>query len=255
MKRRRQMKNSLLLQGAQKNIKYSYDEQGATHYRKSEETTIQFGSRKHYCGVLRDISASFERKISVLDVGCGTGRYFHCLQNVERLLGLDVSQPMLDQALDPVHKDEIRIENISLLCADIFEVSLPPESFDFICSIGVLGEDAPFNLILCNKLHSLLKPRGRLFMTIADAHSRLQHLDSISPYLKRLILYKAFPYLPLRIREKLNRRYSSSYMTKKEIEKIFQESPFSSYQIDRYKHSPETGWQGVHYDCLALKDS
>ncbi len=108
------------------NPKYSYDEDGARYYRESEEKSIQFGSRKHYCGILKDLSASFERRISVLDVGCGTGRYFHCLQNVERLLGLDISQSMLDQALNPVKKDEIRIGDVSLLCADIFEVSLPP---------------------------------------------------------------------------------------------------------------------------------
>jgi len=164
---------------AETNPKFSYDETGARYYRESEEKSIQYGSRKHYCGILKDLSASFERRISVLDVGCGTGRYFHCLQNVERLLGLDISQSMLDQAMNPVKKDEIRIGEISLSCADIFEVSLPPGSYDLIFSIGVLGEDAPFNLQLCNKLHSLLTRGGRLFITIADIHSRFQRLQSV----------------------------------------------------------------------------
>jgi SAM-dependent methyltransferase len=247
------MKKPILRKHVKETTKYSYDEKGARYYRESEETTIQYGSRKHYCDVLKDLSASFERKISVLDVGCGTGRYFHCFQNVERLLGLDISQPMLDQAINPVKRDEIKIENISLFCADIFEVSLPPGSFDLICSIGVLGEDAPFNLLLCNKLHSLLKPRGQLFMTIADIHSRLQYLDSVSPVLKRVFLRRAFPFFPLKIREKLNRKHASFYMTKKEIGQIFQQSAFSSYQIEWYQHSPESGWQGAHFDCRAFK--
>ncbi len=239
---------------AEANPKFSYDETGARYYRESEEKSIQFGSRKHYCGILKDVSASFERPISVLDVGCGTGRYFHCLQNVERLLGLDISQSMLDQAMNPVKKDEIRIGEISLSRADIFEVSLPPGSYDLIFSIGVLGEDAPFDLPLCNKLHSLLAPRGRLFITIADIHSRFQRLHSVSPVLKRAFLGKTFPLYPSKIREKLNKKHDSLYMTKDQVARIFQQSAFSSVRLERYLHPPESGWQGAHFDCWACKE-
>ena len=248
------MKKTIRPRPVEANPKYSYDEKGARYYRESEEKSIQYGSRKHYCGILKDVSASFERKISVLDVGCGTGRYFHCLQNVERLLGLDISQSMLDQAMNPVNKDEIQIGDISLSCADIFEVSLPPESYDLIFSVGVLGEDAPFNLQLCNKLHSLLTHRGRLFLTIADIHSRFQRLHSVSPVLKRAFLRRTFSLYPSKIREKLNKKHDSLYMTKNEITGIFKQSAFSSFRLERYLHPAGSGWQGAHFDCWATKE-
>jgi ubiquinone/menaquinone biosynthesis C-methylase UbiE len=233
---------------------HPYGAEGAAVYRQTEENFIAFGSRKHYGDLLRELSGSFGRPISVLDVGCGTGRFFHCLRNADRLLGIDVSRPMLDEARNPVKKEEITIGSIELLQADIHTTSLPQAPFDLIYSVGVLGEETPFDLALCEKFHGLLKPGGRLFMKTVDIHSRLQRADAFSPYLKRALLNKFFTRLPKAMRESLNRKTSSNYMTRSEIETIFKASGFSDYRIERYRHQAGTGWQGAHFDCFAKRD-
>src|SRR5690242_19224844 len=96
-----------------------FDKTGARHYREVDESMLQSASHRHYCQVLGGLSAGFARKISVLDAGCGSGRFFHCLRNVRHLLGIDVSAHMLDQARDPVSRTELDIEAIELCVADI----------------------------------------------------------------------------------------------------------------------------------------
>jgi len=231
-----------------------YNEQHSKEYRNSDESAIQYGSRKHYCNVLRKISISFDHRISVLDVGCGTGRYFHCIKNVKQLVGVDISPHMLKKANNPVKKEEIAIANIELLCGDIFDINISKQHFDFIYSIGVLGEYSPFNLYICNKLFDHLKPKGTLLVTIVDIYSRMQYFGNELPNLNRQILNKFFPFLPSKLKKILNRKLSSFYLTEKEIEEILKESAFTEYKISWYKHPIDSGWQGAHYDCLAFKN-
>ncbi len=232
-----------------------YDEKHSKTYRNEDELVIQYGSRVHYCDVLREISGSFGHEISVLDVGCGTGRYFHCLTSVKKLLGIDISSYMLEKARDPVKKEEIDVGDIELLCGDIFDTNISNRLFDFIYSTGVLGECSPFNLCICNKLFELLKPNGKLFFTVTDTHSRMQDLGDEQSNIGMRALRKFFPILPLISRRYVNRRLSSFYMTKEEIEEILKKSAFAKCEVERYEHPTGSGWQGAHYDCLAFKES
>jgi len=84
-------------------VKARYDQEYSERYRESEKLGIHNEENKRMCRILKNISHSFGYKISVLDLGCGTGRYFHCLQNVERLTGIDISPHMLREALNPVN--------------------------------------------------------------------------------------------------------------------------------------------------------
>src|SRR5215510_482561 len=81
--------------------------QNAGAYRQHDEIEAR---TDHHCWVwktLSDLSASFGRAISVLEAGCGTGRYFHCVQNVHRLTGVDVSPEMLAAAEQPIRPELI----------------------------------------------------------------------------------------------------------------------------------------------------
>src|SRR5688500_7403301 len=83
----------------------AYGSRRALAYRQYDEAPMESGgSKNHWCTLLRDLSRSFDRKIDVLDVGCGTGRYFRCLCNVRRLVGVDISEHMLEQARNPAGK-------------------------------------------------------------------------------------------------------------------------------------------------------
>lgn len=70
-------------------------------YRELDELAIDSEYHKHICNILKGVSCSFGREISVLDLGCGTGQYFHCLEKVERLTGIDISPHMLEEARNP----------------------------------------------------------------------------------------------------------------------------------------------------------
>ena len=74
----------------------------SAQYRESDEIEVLTENHKHFCDRLRQISQSLGHRIAVLDLGCGMGRYFHCLQNVGTLTGIDVSLEMVKQARSPV---------------------------------------------------------------------------------------------------------------------------------------------------------
>ena len=74
-----------------------------------------------------------DRKLNVLDLGCGTGLLGACLGRIEgALVGVDVSRPMLDQALR--HGVYDRFHNVDLLEA----LEATPESlYDVIAALDV----------------------------------------------------------------------------------------------------------------------
>jgi SAM-dependent methyltransferase len=219
----------------------------SARYRESDETEIASENHKRICSILADISGSFGHRISVLDLGCGTGRYFHCLQHVERLIGIDIALTMLKYACDPIKNNEIRINNIDLICGNIFDLHFNDELFDFIYSIGVLGEVAPFDLYLCNKLFSLLKPEGKLFFTVVDVFSKFEFMS-----LKRRIAERLCPLLPSILKEKLRERLMTFFMTDLELREILGKSKFTQYEILRHV-STSPFWRGAHYECIATK--
>jgi ubiquinone/menaquinone biosynthesis C-methylase UbiE len=229
----------------------AFDKERSVQYRAGDELAASHGSRQHYCEILRELSGGFGQKITVLDAGCGTGRYFHCLRKVKRLVGIDVSPHMLEQARSPVKSNELDIEKIELLCADVGSLELPDESFDFIYSIGVVGEYAPLNSVLLDKLYRLLAPKGKLFLTAVDVHSRLQVPEGMEPGLTRRALRKAFPLLPSFAKKSLNRALSSFYVTYGELTTLQRSSQFATFRVSRYEHP--SGWRGTHFDCLAEK--
>ena len=156
--------------------KIFHDQRRSRTYREADEVAITTENHEHLCHILKDISCSFGYNIAVLDLGCGTGRYFHCLQNVERLIGIDISLHMLKESSNPVRAKEIRFNHIDLICADAFEVEIAPQSFDFIYSIGLFIGYSSFDLYTCNKLFEILKPGGKIFVTVIDIAPRMTYI-------------------------------------------------------------------------------
>lgn len=226
-----------------------FDDARARRYRQADVLAVGRGSRRHYCDALHRLCESFGRKIDVLDVGCGSGRYFHCLRNVRQLTGIDISPHMLEQARDPIHGEALDVEALELLCGDIRTMELPDRSFDLIYSIGVVGEYCPVDDVLLERLARLLAPRGMLFFTTVDVYSRLQMPENARLSLSRRALRKCFPLLPPAARRAVNRGLSSYYVTETQLVELLHRSPFTRFTITRYQHP--SGWKGTHFDCLA----
>jgi SAM-dependent methyltransferase len=129
-----------------KRIKSKYNYKYAEGYRQSDDL---IKTMPEYWQ-LREFILKFFNKIngkkSVLELGCGTGRYFHLFDGhqVDRFVGIDLSEDMLQIAkYSPPFKEEISINPI-LICDDFMNVTNIGK-FDFVYSIGVLGEHMPFN--------------------------------------------------------------------------------------------------------------
>jgi SAM-dependent methyltransferase len=183
-------------------------------YRDADEIAITTENHEHLCNILKDISCSFGHNISVLDLGCGTGRYFHCLQNIEKLIGVDISLHMLKEAGNPVRGKDIKLNHIDLICANVFEIEIAPQSFDFIYSIGLFIGYSSFDLYICDKLFDLLKPGGKLFVTVTDIAPRMTYTG---------------------------------------LRDMMENSKFTEYEISRNAFT-YTLWQGAFYECIAIKD-
>lgn len=136
----------------------------ALDYRKSDEFHVLGEDYRRVRQVLSGVCKAYLSPIDVLDLGCGTGRYFHCIKNVKTLTGVDLCPHMIEQAHHPVNAAEISAAKIRLIHAD-FRDRLPFElnSFDLIYSVGVFGNGSGVDCRLLVTLFSLLKPEGKFF--------------------------------------------------------------------------------------------
>lgn len=229
-----------------------FDARWSREYRRGDEAVVAGSdSFRHYGGILEGLCPPEGPPIDVLDVGCGTGRHFHRLRNLRRLVGIDVSPHMIEQARSPVRASDISAASIELLAGDVSELPLVEASFDLIYSVGVYGEYAPFDDALLSRLRQLLRPGGRLFITAVDSASRVSEPESQSPSLPRRVVRKFFPFLPSGLRRLLNRRLSPHYVSREGAQAVLERAGLEAIEITQYEHL--SGWRGVHFDCRATK--
>jgi ubiquinone/menaquinone biosynthesis C-methylase UbiE len=141
----------------------------AADYRRNDERDADGPDHQRLARILSRICCSFKRPITALDLGCGTGRYFHALRNVRTLVGMDISAEMLEEARRPVCATEVTVENIQLVQGNFYAMEFPARSFDFIYSLGVFGNGCGVTMDLCRRFARWLKPDGKVFFDVIDA--------------------------------------------------------------------------------------
>jgi len=102
---------------------------GTARATKRRATTTQ---SKVFGRWLTGVCERFGVPIDVLDLGCGTGRYFRYVRGARRLVGVDVSTPMLDLARHPV--GVVTADSVQLVEADFLQADFDPGRYDLICS-------------------------------------------------------------------------------------------------------------------------
>ena len=142
-----------------------YDRDYARRYRDHDDTIRGGALVTRFSGWLGAACDSFGRPIDVLDLGCGTGRYFGALRHVRRLVGIDVSHDMLAEAAHPVVPPTAGAGALTLIEADFLEHELEPQGFDLVYSIGVLAEHSPFDVLVAQRVRRWLRPNGRFAFT------------------------------------------------------------------------------------------
>lgn len=212
----------------------------SAQYRAIDDRDLNCIMHTDLCELLARESKSFDRKISVLDLGCGTGRYFHCLRNLYSLTGVDVSPDMLKKARHPVNELKVEVP-VELILANIAEVQFSPQSFDLIYCIGVFGELLPLDSFLLTKVSNMLKRGGRFIFTTVDKQSPQ------ATSWKRIAAQTVRPFLPLKLRRKVDTRLRSFRVTEDKLRSLMDKTRFVHYTISR-RFSP-TG--RIDFVCVA----
>jgi len=226
-----------------------YD-RGAAQYRHDDEIEARSENHRRLGTHLRRTCRSFQHPVRVLEIGCGTGRYFHWLQNVELLIGSDLSGEMLKKAEHPVHEREVTAKQIRLMQGNVFEMEFAPASFDFIYSLGVFGYGAVWTPAIAAKIHRWLVPGGRLFFDAIE----MPHCPTRVARLKQSVKCGLYPVIPEVLRQWIDSRQTVPMVphTRRRIEQAMREAGFGEWVVSSYRcESPL--WNGVHLECNASK--
>lgn len=230
----------------EKHLAESY-RRAARRYRQDDEIEVRSANHQRLGRNLRRICESFQRPIRVLELGCGTGRYFHWLRNVELLVGTDLSVEMLREAENPVRAQAITARKIRLELGNIYEMTFPAGSFDFVYSLGMFGYGASVTTELCAKLRAWLTPGGWIYFDAIEVPHATRWRERLENVL--------YPRLPARMQRWLDRRHlvPIARHSSEHVHRAMQAAGFASVVITSNAcHSPL--WNGRHLECSACKN-
>ena len=214
-----------------------YDADYARRYRTRDEELDSLGSYHELVRWIGEVCDRFDHPIDVLDLGCGTGRYFWGLRNVNTLTGLDASEPMLAEALQPTRAAEIRVRTIALVKGDLSTHSFADNSFDLVYSIGVLAEHVPLTKALVARVARWLRSGGRFAFTTIDPQS-----PDVPKTMQRRIATSLLPITPGAAGEALHRRlmvdgmYADQRWIRAMLDGVFTIESLDRFQSDVHLH-------------------
>ena len=178
-----------------------YDADYARRYRTRDEELDGVSSYHALVQWVGEVCDRFDHPIDVLDLGCGTGRYFWGVRNARTLTGIDASEPMLTEAARPTHTERITAEQITLVKGDVATHGFAPGSFDLVYSIGVLAEHVALTRDLVARVAGWLRPGGRFAFTTIDPQS-----PDVPMTAPRRVASAVLPFAPGAIGQSLHRR-------------------------------------------------
>ena len=159
-----------------------YDPGYARRYRAHDDEFLASEPCRRFADWLQQVCAAFVPPIDVLDLGCGTGRYFWALAGVREIVGIDASPAMLAEARRPFNGDCITAGRVTLVEGDLFSHVFEAGRFDLVYSIGVLAEHVPFDETVVAHVSRWLRADGRFAFSTVHPDS-----PSIPKTLKRRI--------------------------------------------------------------------
>jgi SAM-dependent methyltransferase len=219
-----------------------YTDEYAQRYRGVDERIRHGALVTRFGGWLTALCEEFGRAIDVLDLGCGTGRYFWALRGVRELVGIDVSAAMLAQARAPVDAGAARVGTVTLVHGDFLTAAMPRGGFDLVYSIGVLGEHVPFDRRIARRVHEWLAEGGRFAFTAVHRTS-----FSVPRGRRRRVAELVWPVLPTPLGERLRRRLLAGglYVDEPYLCEVLSGAGFEVETLDRHESD-------VHLHCLCV---
>lgn len=113
----------------------SLQEKSKIYYEQPDVYDV-FCQAEDYENKIYDCLLPYIKGKTVLDLGCGTGKYVRLFApHAQKITGLDASSRQLSLAERACNG----LQNVSFICADAAEVSLPAESYDIVLACWMLG--------------------------------------------------------------------------------------------------------------------
>jgi SAM-dependent methyltransferase len=202
-----------------------YDDDYARRYRDRDEQLQATPSNQALLDWLGGVCDRFARPIDVLDLGCGTGRYFWGLRHVA------------------IHAERLAWP-ITLVPGDLMTHTFADASFDLVYSIGVLAEHVPLDSALVARVHGWLKPGGRFAFTTVHPAS-----PSVPKTAGRRLAALALAVAPAAATTPLHRRYVTGgrYADERWITSVLADR-FTIEFLDRFTTDVH-----LHGRCVARK--
>jgi SAM-dependent methyltransferase len=214
-----------------------YDATYARRYRAHDDHFDRSEPCVQLSDWLKRVCGRFGQPIAVLDLGCGTGRYFWALTGVSELVGLDASAAMLAEARRPYNADRVTAGSITLVEGDLFGHDFGPARFDLIYSIGVLAEHVPLDERIVARVARWLRPRGRFAFTTVHPDS-----PSIPATAGRRLGRRLLPVAPRRIRTLIRARmlseglYADEARVRELLAPVFAIEALERFQSEAHLH-------------------
>jgi SAM-dependent methyltransferase len=223
-----------------------YGEDYATRYSETDRALAADAAFVRLSTWLADLCAAFGRPISVLDLGCGTGRYFSALGSVgpagtlRELVGIDASESMLDRARLAAPSCGTATA-VTLIRGDFETCPFEPGHFDLVYAVGVLAEHAPLTGALVSRVFSWLAPGGAFAFTAVHPES-----FSISQSWRRRVGQRAMTLASGSVRERLRQRWLAGglYADESSVIDMLTGAGFRVETLDRMVD--------VHLHCLVV---
>lgn len=117
------------------------------------------------------LDAQIPYDVDVLDAGCGTGQLsaFLALKD-RRVLGIDYSQASLEKG--DALKERLHLSNVTFRRANLLDLDLPTERFDYVLCMGVLHHTSDPEGGFANLVRTL-RPGGFIVVGLYNTYGRL----------------------------------------------------------------------------------
>ena len=181
------MADSRLYTQLRQNAEAHYSETAAS-YRRDDEVAKDVDAHAGKCQIISDLTQRFSRPVRLLDLGCGTGRYFHCVRNVDWLVGVDPSEHMLAQARTPVGDLHGRI---TLIRSTLHEAAFVGRCFDVVICVGVLSHWCPVDASVLQHVAAMVRDDGCFFFTVEEPFEYRRSLKRSVARMLRPVLFGA----------------------------------------------------------------
>jgi SAM-dependent methyltransferase len=113
---------------------------------------------------------------TVLDMGCAEGLIsLEVAKHVSHVDGIEISAHLLEQAV--ARSREQRIENVSFAVGSVIESTVPPNSYDVVLFLGVMGKRAGDRRVGLEELECMLAATRRQIVVRVNVQKRAYMRD------------------------------------------------------------------------------